>query len=234
MMSPSDAWAIRRLLAGLHVNGELEAVSPAYRRVAGHLASLPTEVRLTAWDGYLCRFPEPDAITKILTDVDPAAEPPKSEPPRPASLSDLRRIMSTAQWLWPLYLPAARIAGIAAFEGVGKTRFAMDLARRIWLRLPWPDGQPPTFPERTPTLWVCSDGQQDDLAEAAEAFGMPDEALFFNTLPDDPYGGTELDDPSPWPAWRTSSARSGPGWRSWTPSPTPPSGTCAGPTRSRS
>jgi hypothetical protein len=33
------------------------------------------------------------------------------------------------------------------------------------------------------------------LAAAAEALGLPDEALFFNTARDDPYGGTELDTP---------------------------------------
>jgi hypothetical protein len=83
--------------------------------------------------------------------------------------------------------------GLLHFEGIGKTRLAMDLSRRIWFAEPWPDGQAATFPAKTPTLWVCADGQQDDLAAAAEALGMPDEALFFNTVPEEPYGGTELD-----------------------------------------
>ena len=129
-----------------------------------------------------------------MADADSSGAPPDADPPPwPATLADIRKIMAVSQWLWEGYIPAARIAGIAAFEGIGKTRFAMDLARRLWFALPWPDGQAPTLPERTRTLWVCADGQQDDLAAAAEAFGMPDEALFFNTTDDEPYGGTELD-----------------------------------------
>ena len=168
------------------------------------MAEKVTEARQTVLDGFLCGRANPEAIIKTLADVDPEGPPPEADPPaRPANLADVRKVMSESQWLWDLYIPAARIAGIAAFEGVGKTRFAMDLARRIWFGLPWPDGQPATFPERTPTLWVCADGQQDDLAAAAEAFGMPDEAIYFNTLPDDPYGGTELDEARvPGPAGR--------------------------------
>jgi hypothetical protein len=133
---------------------------------------------------------------QALTDCKPEGPPPEAETAaRPATLADLRKVMAKFQWLWDLYIPAARIAGIAAFEGVGKTRFAMDLARRLWSGLPWPDGQAATLPERTPTLWVCADGQQDDLAAAAEALGLPDEALYFNTTPEKPYGGTELDTP---------------------------------------
>jgi hypothetical protein len=155
---------------------------------------LSPEDRQGAFAGWLCGRPDADQLVKALADINPDGPPPEADPPaRPATLADIRRVMAGSQWLWEGYIPAARIVGIAAFEGVGKTRFAMDLARRVWFELPWPDGQAPTFPERTPTLWVCSDGQQDDLAAAAEALGLPDEALFFNTTPDDPYGGTEPD-----------------------------------------
>ena len=150
--------------------------------------------RAPLWQAMMTARPDLTDFIKAVGDHDPEAPPREPAPPaRPASLADIRKVMSDAPWLWDLYIPAARIAGIAAFEGIGKTRFAMDLARRIWLALPWPDGQAPTLPARTPTLWVCADGQQDDLAAIAEALGMPDEALYFNTTPDEPYGGTELD-----------------------------------------
>jgi hypothetical protein len=147
-------------------------------------------------DGFLCGRPDRDLIIKALAEARPEGPPPEAETPsRPAHLGDLRRARSESRWLWHRYIPAARIVGIAAFEGVGKTRLAMDLARRVFNGDAWPDGQPPTFPAGTPTLWVCADGQQDDLAAAAEAFGMPDEAIYFNTVPEDPYGGNELDEP---------------------------------------
>jgi hypothetical protein len=87
----------------------------------------------------------------------------------------------------------------------------MDLAWQLWFGRPWPDGQPATFPERTPTLWVCSDGQQDDLIAIAEAYGLPDEAIYFNAPPDEPYGGTDLDDPEALPRLERSIGQVRPG-----------------------
>jgi AAA domain len=190
-----DAWTLRRLLCGEAVNGELQAVSEPFRRLADMLATLPLQARQGAWDGFLCGQSEPDALVKALAAADPLASCPEADETnsRPATLADVRKIMAEAQWLWNLYIPAARIVGIAAYEGIGKTRFATDLARRIWFALPWPDGQPATLPQGTPTLWVCADGQHDDLAAAVEALGLPDEAIVFNTTADEPYGGTELD-----------------------------------------
>jgi AAA domain len=191
------------------MNGEVANLPEPFRSMAAHLAAVKLDkpargkalkealaaARAPLWDAMLAARPEDrDELVRALSEVDPDGPPPEAEPnERPATLADIRRIMAESQWLWKGYIPAARIAGIAAFEGIGKTRFAMDLARRLWFALPWPDGQPPTFPPGTKTLWVCADGQQDDLAAAAEAFGMPDEAIVFNTTHDEPYGGTELD-----------------------------------------
>jgi hypothetical protein len=147
-----------------------------------------------AFHGFLCGQPDREALLRAVAEQDPEGPAPELEPLiRPANLGDIRRVMAEDQWLWPDWIPSARITGIAAFEGVGKTRFAMDLALRMWQGSPWPDGSAATLPAQTPTLWVCADGQQDDLAAAAEAFGMPAEAVYFNTTPDEPYGGTELD-----------------------------------------
>ena len=111
---------------------------------------------------------------------------------RPATLADVVQFMAKIRWLWEGYIAAARIVGIAAFEGIGKTRFALDLARRIFYGLCWPDGTRATLAKGTPTLWVCSDGQVDEIVETARAMGLPLEALYLNTPADDPYGGTEL------------------------------------------
>jgi hypothetical protein len=194
MTHPFDAWALGRLICGHLLNGELQGVSRVFRGVAEHLAGLRPEDRNTAFQGFLASREDRDEIIKAIANAVPDGPAPEAEPmDRPATLSDLRTTVDESQWHWKGYIPAAQIAGIAAYEGIGKTRFAMDLARRIWLQMPWPDGQPATLPARTPTLWVCSDGQQDELLLIARSFGLPDEALCFNTAPQDPYGGTELD-----------------------------------------
>lgn len=110
-----------------------------------------------------------------------------------ATLADVRRESTGAGWIWPYWIPSARLWGIAAYEGVGKTRFSMDLARRWWFGLAMPDREPAVLPAGTPTLWVCADSQQDDLLEIAAAYGLPDEAVILNTLSTDPYGGTSID-----------------------------------------
>jgi hypothetical protein len=51
------------------------------------------------------------------------------------------------------------------------------------------------LPPESPSLWVAADGQHDELAQALPALGMPPEAIIFPTAPDDPYGGTSLDEP---------------------------------------
>jgi hypothetical protein len=195
-MTRLDAWTLARLVAGLSVNGELQAVSESFGPIARHLADLAVEDRRIALDGFLLGSVDGERIALAIDAINPEGPPLETEPPaRPANLGDLERVMAESQWVWEGWIATARIAGIAAFEGVGKTRLAMDLARRIYNAETWPDGQPPTFSKGTPTLWVCSDGQQDDLFQIANACGMPLESVFFCSSPDDPYGGTDLDDP---------------------------------------
>ena len=90
---------------------------------------------------------------------------------------------------------AAHFTLLSSDPKIGKTHLALDLARRLWFGLPWPDGQPPTFQAGTTTLWVCGDRHQDELRERAAAFSLPPEAVRLNAVPDNPYGGWDLDDP---------------------------------------
>ena len=84
---------------------------------------------------------------------------------------------------------------MAADPGIGKTRFALDLARRLWFGLPWPDGQPATLPAGTRTLWVQGDRNFAEMLQAARDFGLPDEAVALGSAPDEPFGSLDLDDP---------------------------------------
>jgi hypothetical protein len=161
------------------------------------LPDLPPKGDVSDWLDAGNTIDELGRLAHACPEWDPAAEGLVEEKPeprrRPAHLGDLRQNLSDARWIWPMWLPTSRIAGLAAGEGIGKTRLILDLARRIWHGLPWPDGQAPTFPPHTPTLWLCADGNQDDLAEAVGMMGLPDEAIFLNTAPEDPYGGTDID-----------------------------------------
>src|SRR5262245_37376499 len=132
-MSLVDAWVIARLLSSLPLNGELEKGSKRFRGVATQLNDLAQELRGPAWEGFLNGQEYREEIIQTVADTDPTGPMPESLPPgpdnwRPANLSDLRRVSAEARWVWPGFIPANTLSGIAAFEGVGKTRFAMDLA----------------------------------------------------------------------------------------------------------
>ncbi|QDV32369.1 AAA family ATPase [Tautonia plasticadhaerens] len=197
MIRPFDAWTLRTLLAGGSIDGGQEAISSPFRLLAAHLDSLPSEGRQAAWNGFLCSRADAEELTIALSDVDPSSPSPEPDPAgRCANLADLRRLVASVGWHWGQWLAAGVLNGLAADPGTGKTVMATDLARRLWFRQPWPDGQENSFPEGTRTLWVPGDRHYAQLMELASSYGLPDEALLFNASPDDPTDGLDLDDPA--------------------------------------
>jgi hypothetical protein len=197
MIRPFDAWTLRCLLCGQTLNGEVEAVSGPLRPLADLLVRLPTDVRQTALDGFLCRCggADRDALVKALADADPTGPSPEAEPARPyATLADIARIVSAQPWLWPGWIASGVLNAVAAEPGVGKTRFALDLALRLWFQRQWPDGQVNTWPEGTRTLWIQGDRNFAEMLQAARDFGLPEDAVALGSTPDDPTGGLDLDD----------------------------------------
>jgi hypothetical protein len=197
-MRPIEAWALRRLLTGRAVNGELQSLSGPFRGVAEHLAALPlVEARQSALDDFLSGRDDRNEVIRALAGIDPEGPPPEAEsgPARFATLADIARIVAAQPWLWRGWLAAGVINAVAAEPGVGKTRFAMDLARRLWHAMPWPDGQPNELPEGTRTLWIQGDRNFAEMLQAARDFGLPDDAVALGSSPDDPTGGLDLDDP---------------------------------------
>lgn len=193
MISPSDAWVLARLLADQPLNGELAARPEPWRAMAEHLNGLNAKARKAAFDAMQAARPDRDDLVKLMASVDPLAPRPVRTSPTFATVADVRRLLAQTRWTWEGWIPSGRIIGVAAFEGTGKTRFLLDLARLIFFGLPWPDGQPATLPQGTRTLWLCADGHQDELAEMLPAFGLPDDAIVFPAPPDEPYEGTDLD-----------------------------------------
>lgn len=192
------AWIVRRLVMGWDVDPKhIEALSSRHAAIAEALRAEPDpERRDVLFEGWKLARNDPDAIAKALLAVDPDGPFPAEEgdSTRWATLKDVRAVASAARWVWDGWIPSARIFAIAGTEGCGKTRLSLDLHRRAFHGLPWPDGQPAAVEPGRPAVWVCSDGQQDEILDTAEAFGLPDDSIVLPTQPDDPYGGTSIDE----------------------------------------
>jgi hypothetical protein len=198
-------------MVGHEPNGELAGLPEPFRSMGEHLANVDVDDALTGaarqealavaraplWRAMLAALPDHrEALTRALADADPLGPAPTREAVAQfATLADIARIVSAQPWLWPGWIASHVLNAVAAEPGVGKTRFALDLARRLWFKLAWPDGQENTWPERTRTLWVQGDRNFAEMLQAARDFGLPDEAVALGAPPDDPTGGLDLDDP---------------------------------------
>jgi hypothetical protein len=193
---PYDAWVFGRLLVGANCNGELAGVSEPWRPLASFLNGIQPSERLTAWQAATMLRADRDALIKAVADADPLAPPPALSAQRlTAHLGDLTGFQSAGRFVWLSWLVRSHFNLFSSDPKIGKTHVALDVARRIFFGELWPDGQAPTFPAGTKTLWVCGDRHQDELRERAAAFGLPPEAILLNASPDEPYGGWDLDNP---------------------------------------
>jgi len=192
-ISPPDAWAFGRVLCDQPLNGELDAMAEPWKTMAARLAAVPVAERQAHWQTMQVARPDRDELVMALANVNPKGPAPQIQTVRFATAADVRRNLTQSRSIWDGWIPASSIVGLAAHEGVGKTRFLMDLLRRSWHGLPFPDGQAMTLPARTPAIWLCSDGNQDEIVELLPAFNLPDEAVVFPAPPDDPYANTNLD-----------------------------------------
>jgi len=207
--TPFDAWSLSRILSGREPRPEqVEAMSAEYRPIA--LAMLQvggTDERRGLFSEFRSRQPDPEGLRQCLLDhglVSPPGEgrvvrvevPVRADPldpDMPADADDLSRTAEGVRWFWKGWIPRGRISGLAGFEGTGKTRFGLDIARRAFHGLPAPDGQPLEVAAGLKSLWICADGHHDELAETAKAMGIPAGALLFNAPKGEPYGGVDLD-----------------------------------------
>jgi hypothetical protein len=196
MKIPSDAaWVIRRLLTGRSLNGETEHLTGDYQTMAKALAEVPLEDRSKALRYMMVTDPDFEETVIALSLVDPDGSLPSAPKRRSAHLGDLAASAAAGRFVWLNWIVKNHVTLLSSDPKVGKTHVCLDLARRQWLAEPWPDGQAPTFPAGTPTLWVCGDRHQDELRDRASAFGLPPEAVRLNALPEDPYSGWDLDNP---------------------------------------
>ena len=192
-----DAWVLSRLVSGQRCDEFIDATHPRFRPVAKYLAETDRSSRSIAFGCYLAGQGDRDEVCKAVADADPLGPAPSlTAERRPASALDLDQAAFGVQWAWPGWIPRGRVCGVGGFEGTGKTRFALDLARRAYHGLPWPDGQPMTLPSGSKSLWICGDGHQEEIAGAARKMNLPLNAVLFNASPEDPCTGVDLDDPA--------------------------------------
>jgi hypothetical protein len=195
---PRAAYVLRSLVCGQSLNGEIDTLSGVHLAMARHLEGIPLQDRQAAFDGMAATQEDPVELIQAMTNVDLTKPAPAVSPVQFATLADIRAVMSSVRWDWEGWIPRAKVVGLAAYEGVGKTRAVMDLCRRVYLNLGWPDKQKMTLPKGTPSLWLCADGQHDELVEMAQDYDMSDSAVILPTLANDPYGNATLDDPETW------------------------------------
>jgi hypothetical protein len=192
-----DAWVFARLASGQACDDLIESTHPRFRPVAKYLAEMDCSSRSQAFGCYLSGQSDRDEVDKAVADADPLGPAPTlAADRRPACALDLDQAAGGVQWAWPGWIPRGRVSGVGGFEGTGKTRFALDLARRAYHGLPWPDGQPMTLPAGSKSLWICGDGHQEEIAGAARKMDLPLNAVLFNASPEDPCTGVDLDDPA--------------------------------------
>ena len=174
----------------------IEALSSTHRMLAEMLvAEQDPDRRDGLWNAWRIGREDAAEIATAMNLIDPDGPFPEGEVERRwATLASIRAVANVSRWAWPDWIPTSRLFAIAGNEGIGKTRLALDLHRRVWHGVPWPDGQRPSIEPRSTAVWICSDGQQDEILETAEAFGLPDDSILFPTPEDDPYGGTDIDD----------------------------------------
>ncbi len=131
-------------------------------------------------------------LDQLLKLVDQGVDPFR---PTYATLADALALIGDTRWVWERWIPAGCMSLLAAVGGGGKTRTAMDLARRLWLGLPFPDGGPNPLPPGTKTLWLMFDRNWAESGDVAKNFGIPPEAILLPSLKASPLDNPDFDDP---------------------------------------
>jgi len=78
-MPPRAAWTLAQSLAGMTLNGELDALAEPWRSMAAHLTGLPPPDRAAAFQAMLVARLDRDELVKAIADQDPIGPPPEDE-----------------------------------------------------------------------------------------------------------------------------------------------------------
>jgi hypothetical protein len=194
-----DAWVIqaRKFQDIPVVAGEFLDLSPPIRRLLEAFPGRALEARAQMLEGIYPLLDEPGR--QRLLSADPDAGPPASGPAttpfpsRAPSVDDLAD-PPAGFFLWTNRLVRAHLNAIASNPKFGKTLMFVELAKRLWYGTPFFGEEEPALPAGTTSLWVCGDGQQDELKQRAREYGFPGKALLLCALPENLYKRPLLED----------------------------------------
>ena len=96
------------------------------------------------------------------------------------TLADAFIVLGETRYAWDGYIMRAGLNTIAGDSGSGKTCFAMDLHRRQFHGLTWPDGQDVEEPGRK-VVWLMADQRLGQLCDEAKSLGVPMESIILAT-----------------------------------------------------
>jgi putative DNA primase/helicase len=150
---PYDAWALRKLLVGHSLNGELAAVSAPFLSIAGMLAERPDshEARPRLWDAFLAGCDDRDGIIKALAVSDPDGPPPETAsgvgtPPRYKLTCAADVVARPVDWLWRPRVPRGELTLFAGDPKLGKSYVTVAMAAAVSRGAPLPGADPPDAP----------------------------------------------------------------------------------------
>lgn len=120
---------------------------------------------------------------------------PEPEPVKLFTMADARQVLGETVYTWRPYLMQGGLTAIAGDVGSGKTAFTMDLHRRQWHRLTWPDGKEIAGGGR-PIVWLMADQRLSQLADLMQVMGLPDESIVLASERESVTSPLLLDDPA--------------------------------------
>jgi hypothetical protein len=98
------------------------------------------------------------------------------------SLREIADTLPPIKWLWPDWIPRGMITLVGAVPGAGKSYFALDLARRVIVGEPFPDGtpQPPASGNgpKPRVIYVDAESVPQILKERAQLWQMDTTQLY--------------------------------------------------------
>ena len=113
-----------------------------------------------------------------------------------ATAADIKAANMSTKWAWEGWIQLGATTCLAAEPGTGKTRYGMDLAKRIFHGTTWPDGTPiPDEIKGKTTLWIPADGQYAEISDIPDQFGIPHDVVKLNAFKSNPFDGTNLEKP---------------------------------------
>ena len=129
-------------------------------------------------------------------EVEESAETEPETTEEDATAADIKAANMSTKWAWEGWIQLGATTCLAAEPGVGKTRYGMDLAKRIFHGTNWPDGTPIADDIKgRPTLWIPADGQYSEISDIPEQFGIPHDVVKLNAFKSNPFDGTNLEKP---------------------------------------